>query len=129
MIPSKVAIQEATLTRLSDALSAEVGTDPGVPGVEIGDDTETAVRETTNSVHTDVPHTIRSRAYTEREAKQTGLEVVKQLTDRDDKLPLSAPFDLLRSELVDMDMQRNRRAQGRDIFTDIIIIQHRVSRS
>jgi len=128
MRPSLIALQKATKTRLRNNLSEEVSTDPPIPGIEIGDDNEGGVRETTSSVHTDAQQTIRARAYTELKAKQIGRDVAEELTDRDDKLSLSAPFNLLRSELVDIDMQRNRRTEGKDIFTDLIIVQHRISR-
>lgn len=134
MTPAKIAIQEATLTRLQNNLSVTVGTDwqegdTSLPFIEIGDDDEVAVRETTASVHTDVPHTIRNLAYTEKRAKELGRDAAKELTDRTSKLSLSAPFHLLRSELIGLDMQRTRRVEGRDIFTDILIVQHRISRS
>lgn len=129
MTPAKIAVQEATLTRLRAALADSVGTDPGIPGIEIGDDDETTARETTASVHTDVPHTIRCRAYSEKKAKELGRDVAKELTDRTNKLSLTSPFHVLRSEVVGLDMIRQRRTQGKDIFVDVLIVQHRISRS
>lgn len=134
MRPAKIAIQEATYSRLDTNLSTTVGTDwkeadTALPFIEIGDDDEVAIRETTASVHTDVPHTIRNLAYSEKEAKQLGHDVAEELTDRSNKLSLASPFHLLRSAVIGLDMQRNRRTQGKDIFTDILIVQHRVSRS
>jgi len=127
--PSKLAIQEVIASRLTSALSEEVGTDPGIPGVEIGDDDETEVRENTNSVHTDLAHTIRVRARSEVKAKQVGRDVVTELTDRTNRLSPSAPFHVLEAELTGSDMLRTRRVDGPDYYEEIIIITYRVTRS
>lgn len=129
MTPAKLPIQEAIVTRLSGALSAEVGTDPGIPGIEVGDDDETYASENTSSVHTDASHTIRSRAYSEVTAKTNGQKVVTELTDRSNLLSLPSPFSVLRATLTGHDMQRTRRTEGPDIFTDITIITFRITRS
>lgn len=129
MTPAKLAIQDAIESRLSSALSEEVGTDPGIPGVEIGDDDEVEQRETTGSVHTDVPHTIRARARTETKAKELGRDAVKELTDRNNRLSPSSPFHVLDAELTGADMQRTRRVDGPDYYEEIIILTFRVSRS
>jgi hypothetical protein len=104
-----------------------VGTDPGIVGVEIGDDDETEVGENTSSVHTDVTHTIRCRARSEVEAKTLGREVVEELTDRSD-LPEPQGFHVLDSELTGHDMQRTRRVDGPDYFEDIVLLTYRVTR-
>lgn len=127
MTPAKLALQDVIETRLSSRLSEEVGTDPGTPGVEIGDDDENYIRETTNSVHTDVPHTIRCRARTEVHAKKMGRDVVDELTDRTD-LPTPSGFNVLHAELTGHDMRRTRRVDGPDFYEDIIVITYRVSR-
>jgi len=129
MIPAKLAIQDAIQDRLTAALSTEVGTDPGIPGVEIGDDDEIEVRETTASVHTDLAHTIRVRARSEVKAKEVGRDAVEEITDRTARLSPVAPFHVLEAELTGSDMQRTRRVDGPDYYEEIIIITYRVSRS
>lgn len=129
MTPAKIAVQEATLTRLQNNLSTTVGTDPGVPGLEIGDDDEIRVSENTNSVHTDVVHTHRARAFTEKKAKEIGRDAAEQLTDRNDPLSLSSPFNLLKSDVQSLEHLRQRDVRGEDVFIDILIVTHRISRS
>lgn len=129
MTPAKLAVQEAIESRLSSVLSTEVGTDPGIPGVEIGDDDETEIRKTTGSTHTDVAHTIRSRARSEVEAKKTGRDAVEEITNRTSRLSPTSPFHILQAELTGSDMQRTRRVDGPDYFEEIIIITYRVTRS
>jgi len=127
MKPAKLAIQDKIQDRLSSALSEEVGTDPGIPGVEIGSDDETQARETTAGVHTDVPHTITVRDTSEVSAKETSRTVVEELTDRKNRLSPSG-FNVLRAELTGAEMQRTRRVDGPDYFEDVIIITFRVTR-
>jgi len=127
--PSKLAIQDVIAERLTSALSEEVGTDPGIPGVEIGDDDEVGVRETTTSVHTDLAHTIRTRARSEVKAKELGRDAVKELTDRTNQIEPAAPFHVLEAELTGSNMQRTRRVDGEDYYEEIIIITYRVTRS
>lgn len=129
MTPGKLAVQKAIQSRLSSALSVEVGTDPGEPGVEVGDDTEAQASENTSSVHTDVSTTVRAYHTSETEAKKLGKTIVSELTDRSDKLTLDSPFSVLRSELIDNDTQRTRRVDGPDLYTELILIDHRVTRS
>jgi hypothetical protein len=129
MTPSKLALQEAIKSRLSSALSTEVGTDPGIPGVEVGDDDETEIRKTTGSTHTDLAHTIRVRARSEVSAKKTGQDAVEELTDRTNRLNPTSPFHVLEAELTGSDMQRTRRVDGPDYYEEIIIITYRVTRS
>jgi hypothetical protein len=117
------------VTRLTGAVSVDVGTDPGVPGVEVGDDDEQQVSENTASVHTDVAHTIRVRSFSETEAKQVGSSVVEALTDRDNRLAPSGKFEVLDARLTGSDMQQLERTQGPDIFTEIIIVTFRVTRA
>jgi len=126
--PAKLALQDAIQTRLSNNLAETVGTDPGIVGVEIGDDDETEVKQTTNSVHTDLSHTIRVRARSETKAKEIARDAVEELTDRNNRLQLSNPFNLLDAQLTGSDMQRTRRVDGPDYFEDIIIITYRISR-
>lgn len=127
MTPAKLALQDVIQTRLSNRLSEPVGTDPGITGVEIGDDDETEIRENTNSVHTDVSHTIRCRARSEVAAKELGESVVDELTDRTD-LPDPSGFHVLGVDLTGHNMQRTRRVDGPDYFEDIIILTYRISR-
>jgi hypothetical protein len=127
MTPAKLALQDVIQTRLSSRLSDPVGTDPGIVGVEIGDDDETQSRETTSSVHTDVAHTIRCRARSEVKAKSIAQDVVDELTDRSD-LPDPTGFHVLHGELTGHDMRRTRRVDGPDYYEDIIILTYRVSR-
>jgi hypothetical protein len=129
MTPSKLALQEAIESRLSSALSTEVGTDPGIPGVEIGDDDETEIRKTTGSTHTDLAHTIRVRSRSEVSAKKTGQDAVGELTDRTNRLNPPSPFHVLEAELTGSDMQRARRVDGPDYYEEIIIITYRITRS
>lgn len=129
MTPAKLAIQDAIQTRLSSALSTEVGTDPGIPGVEIGDDDETEIRETTGSVHTDVAHTITVRARSEVAAKEDGESVVAELTGRTNRLNPAAPFTVLDAELTGSNMSRTRRVDGPDYYEEIILITFRVTRT
>jgi len=125
--PAKLALQKVIQARLSARLAEPVGTDPGIVGVEIGDDDETEARETTSSVHTDVAHTIRCRARSEVAAKEMGQAVVEELTDRS-ALPSPAGFHVLGVELTGHDMQRTRRVDGPDYYEDIILLTYRVSR-
>lgn len=129
MTPAKLAVQNAIETRLTSALSTEVGTDPGIPGVEIGDDDETEIRETTASVHTDLAHTITVRARSEVDAKKDGEAVVKELTDRTSRLSPEDPFHILNAELTGSNMSRTRRVDGPDYYEEIIVITFRVTRS
>jgi len=125
--PAKLALQKVIQSRLSSRLNEPVGTDPGIVGVEIGDDDETEVGKNTNSVHTDVTHTIRCRARSEVKAKELAQAVVNELTNRSD-LPDPAGFNVLDSELTGHDMQRTRRVDGPDYFEDIVLLTYRVTR-
>jgi hypothetical protein len=127
--PAKLAVQDAIESRLSTALTAEVGTDPPIPGVEIGDDDEVEVSENANSVHTDLAHTITARARSEVSAKEDGQAVVTELTDRTNRLAPTAPFKILDAELTGSNMSRTRRVDGPDYFEEIIIITFRVTRT
>lgn len=128
MTPAKLAVQDVIEDRLSSALSVAVGTDPGVPGCEIGDDDETEVSRSTSGVMTDLPHTIRSRAFTEVNAKEIAKTAIEDLTDRTN-LPQPTGFKVLQVEMTGSDMQRTRRSQGKDIFTEITILTFRISRT
>lgn len=129
MTPSKLPLQAAIVSRLSGAVSVDVGTDPGVPGVEVGDDDESQVSENTSAVHTDVTHTIRARAFSETEAKEIARDAVAALTDRSDLPQPSGTFAVLDARLTGHDMQELERTQGPSIFTEIIIITFRVTRA
>lgn len=129
MTPAKLAVQKAIVDRLSSALSVGVGTDPGTPGVEVGDDDEAQASENTTSVHTDVDHTLRIRAFSETEAKTTSRDAAEALTGRDNPPRLEDPFTILDAQLTGSAMDRTRRTQGPDIYTDILIVTYRVTRS
>ena len=127
MTPSKLAIQEAIYDRLTTALSVDVGTDPGIEGVEIGDDDESQVGENTNGVHTDVTHTLRARARSETKAKEIGRDAVEELTQRTSRLDPQG-VNVLDARLTGSDMQRTRRVDGPDYFEEIIQLTFRVTR-
>jgi hypothetical protein len=127
--PSKLPLQAAIVSRLTSAVSVDVGTDPGVPGVEVGDDDESQVSENTSAVHTDVSHTIRARAFSETKAKEIGQDAASALTDRSDLPQPSGKFAVLDATLTGADMQQLERTQGPSIFTDIIIVTFRVTRA
>jgi len=127
--PSKLPLQAAIVSRLTGAVSVDVGTDPGVPGLEVGDDDESQVSENTSAVHTDVAHTIRARAFSETEAKEVGRDAVAALTDRSDLPQPSGKFAVLDATLTGHDMQQLERTQGPSIFTEIIIVTFRVTRA
>lgn len=128
MTPAKLPLQDVLEDRLTSALSVPVGTDPGVPGCEIGDDDETEVSRNTSGVMTDLPHTIRCRAFSEVKAKQIAETAITDLTDRNN-VPTPSGFTVLQVEATGSDMQRTRRTQGKDIFTEIVILTFRISRT
>lgn len=117
------------MSRLTGRLSAEVGTDPGIPGIEVGDDDEAQVSENTSSVHTDVDHTLRARAFSEVKAKKLGRDAAAALTDRSDVIQPSGSFSVLDATLTGNAIDRTRRTQGADIYTNILIVTYRVTRS
>lgn len=129
MKPSKLAGQKAIIDRIEGAVSAPVGTDPGTPGVQVGDDDEAQAGENTNSVHTDLSETIRVRHPSETEAKRIAETIIELLTDREDRLSLEAPFTVIDQELVGHGTQRTRRVDGPDRYTQLIQIDYRVTRS
>jgi hypothetical protein len=126
--PSKLALQEKIVSRLSGAVSVDVGTNPGVPGVQVGDDNESQVGENTSAVHTDVAHTIRVRAFSETRAKEVARDVVTELTDRNNPLQPDGNFFVLDATLTGQDMQKLERTEGPSIFAEIIILTYRVTR-
>ena len=129
MTPSKLAAQKAIVDRLQAAVDLPVGTDPGVPGVEVGDDSEAQVSENTSAVHTTLSQTIRIRHPSETEAKKVAEAVVAALTERTDRLTLDGPFVVIDQELIGSATQRTRRVDGPDRHTQLVQIDYRITRT
>ena len=129
MRPAKIAVQEATYTRLSGALSEPVRTDgEALPGVQIGEDDENSTIESTTTETSVVSLTIYCRALTQKEAKDMAETVVVELTDRGDLLALDSPFYVMAAELIGSRLRVQRRVDGPTIFENIVRIDLTVNR-
>lgn len=129
MIAAKLPVQEAVVSRLQGALTEEVRSDADViPSVEVGEDDELWISESTTTEHSDVTATIYARAYTQVKAKQIAETVIAELTDRTDVITLTGSFYVLYARLTGSDMQTIRRVDGPTIYENVIRITFRVHR-